>query len=82
MGSNNSQWRREQRREDALERQVECDKLTPQQRLDVLDKNLGPGLGAAKERMRLAILLDPSLHDSKSTRKKRSKGKKGRKRDR
>lgn len=82
MGRNNSQWRREQRREEALERQAECDKLIPQQRLDVLNKNLGPGLGAAKERRRLAILLDPSLDDNKSTRKRRHKGRKGKKRDR
>ena len=79
MGAKNSHHRREQRREDALERQVECDKLKPQQRLDLLDKNLGQGRGAVKERARMAALLDELTQPTRPTNKKRHKDRKGKK---
>jgi hypothetical protein len=44
---------REIRREEALERQVERDKLTPEQQLEVLDYRLGKDEGAMNERVRL-----------------------------
>jgi len=43
----------EQRRQEAQARQQAYQQLTPQQRLAALDKALGPGLGAKKERARL-----------------------------
>ena len=79
MGANNGRYRREQRRDDALERQADCDKLTPQQRIDLLDKNLGKGLGAVKERARMTSLLDELSQPTRSTNKKRHKDRKGKK---
>ena len=45
------------RRDDAEQRQVEYTKLTIQQRIDKLDKFLGKGIGAKRERARLNKLL-------------------------
>lgn len=41
------------RREEALERQKERDSRSAQQQLAFLDKRLGKGVGASKERKRL-----------------------------
>jgi hypothetical protein len=42
------------RRIDAEGRQEEWDKLTPQQQLSALDGRLGKGVGAEKQRARIA----------------------------
>lgn len=61
---------KERKREEAKARQVEWDKLTPQEQLATLDKQLGKGTGAKKQRARLQGLIDnPKL-------KNRKKGKK------
>ena len=41
------------RQEQALERQGAYDKLTDEQKIDLLDKKLGKGVGATKQRERL-----------------------------
>lgn len=50
---------RETLRVSALARKEAHDKLTPQQKLEKLDAKFGVGLGAARERARLAKLLQP-----------------------
>lgn len=45
------------KREAAEARQAESNKLSPQQRLARLDEQFGPGLGAKKERAKLAALV-------------------------
>ena len=60
MGRNNSCYRREQCREDAVARQQAYDKLSAQQRLDLIDARLGKGIGATRERARLALILQPT----------------------
>lgn len=57
--SRNQFLRAEQKRkhEEALARQQAAAALTPQQRLAKLDKKLGKGVGAAKERARLQKLI-------------------------
>jgi hypothetical protein len=44
----------EQRHKDAEIRNAKYRALSPQERLDALNKRLGPGVGAARERARLA----------------------------
>lgn len=46
-----------ERQLQAAIRQAEYDALTPQQKLDRIDERLGKGVGAAKERARLAKKL-------------------------
>ena len=65
MGSNNSRHRREQRREDANERLTVYDKLTVQRKIDALDRVLGQGQGATRQRARLGELLNPTSNDTK-----------------
>lgn len=48
---------RTQKNEEAKSRALETKDLTPQQRLDKLDKVLGVGLGAKKERAKLQSKL-------------------------
>lgn len=43
----------EQKRTSATKRQAEYDALTPQQKLDRLDRAFGKGVGAAKERAKV-----------------------------
>ncbi len=45
------------KREDAEARQAEYDKLTIQEKIARLDKKLGKGLGAKKERAKLNKLI-------------------------
>ena len=45
--------RKDQRREEAQERQEKHDALTPKQKLAKLDKKLGKNVGAVKERAKL-----------------------------
>lgn len=47
----------EKRRTEAKARQAVTDALTPQQRLANLDAKFGPGLGATKERAKLAEII-------------------------
>ncbi len=61
---------KEIRIEEALERQTERDKLTPDQQLKVLDARLGNDIGASKERLQL---MRQSVADNQKT---RTKGKK------
>ena len=49
---------REVRRKGALERQAERAARTPQQQLAKLDAMFGSGLGATKERAKLAKLIE------------------------
>lgn len=51
------------KRSEAAERQSEWAKLTPKQQLADLDRRLGAGVGAKKQRARLAEKLN---EDSKS----------------
>ncbi len=50
--------RRSLKRQQAEERQVAYAALTPKAKLAKLDDVLGPGQGAAKERKRLAALIE------------------------
>tara|TARA_R110002110_G_scaffold146045_1_gene335799 strand:+ start:269 stop:532 length:264 start_codon:yes stop_codon:yes gene_type:complete len=61
---------KEIRIEEALERQTEREKLTPDQQLKVLDGRLGKDTGASKERLRL---MRQVIADNQKT---RTKGKK------
>lgn len=45
------------RRDEANKRAEQRSQLTPQQQLDVLDKRLGVGVGAKKEREKLNKLI-------------------------
>lgn len=45
------------RREEAEERQEEYNNRTPKEQLDLLDKKLGEGKGAVKERIELLAKL-------------------------
>ena len=49
---------RQERREESLIRQEERNKRTSQQQLAHLDKVLGKGKGATKERARLAKMME------------------------
>ena len=87
MGRNNSCYRREQRREDAVARQQVHDKLSAQQRLDLIDVRLGKGVGATRERARLALILQPAEDsitkddpDKKSPKKREARKRRNKKR--
>ena len=45
--------REETRRIEAKERKQKYDKLTPSQKIELLDKKLGKGIGAKKQRAKL-----------------------------
>jgi hypothetical protein len=49
---------KETRKKEALERQADYDTLTPQQKVLKLNIKLGEGLGAVKQRRRLAFQLN------------------------
>ena len=49
---------RHERREEAKARQEERNQRTPQQQIQHLDKILGKGKGATKERARLAKMME------------------------
>lgn len=54
----NLEYRREARRNLAKERDAINATQTPKQRLEILDKRLGKGEGAVRERARIARLLN------------------------
>lgn len=58
MSRRNSHERRESRRTEAQERAEAVSKLSPSARLSRLDRALGEGVGAKKERARLTVLLE------------------------
>ena len=58
MSKNRSRSRRAELREEAEQRAAEREARTPQQQLQRLDKLLGEGVGAAKERARLSKLIE------------------------
>jgi len=49
-----------QRREDAAERQQKSDALTTEEKIQKLDMKFGVGIGAKKERARLALIIEKS----------------------
>lgn len=49
------------RQEEAKERQQYWEQLSPIQKLNALDLRLGVGIGAKKQRKRLAALLEQSV---------------------
>jgi hypothetical protein len=59
VGARNKVFRAEQqrRREEAGVRAAEYMQLTPQQKLERLDRRLGKGVGAVRERARIATVL-------------------------
>ena len=58
MPTNRSKQRRAELREEAQIRAEERNARTPMQQLKVLDKRLGEGAGAVKERAKLAKALE------------------------
>ena len=63
-GARKRKW--EIRREEAIERQEYWSNLTPQQQLVELDKRLGKGVGAVKQRFKIS-------HPPKPKNKKKKK---------
>lgn len=62
-------------REAAEERQAASAALSPQERLDRLDRKLGKGMGACKERARLQRLLEASQTKPETVVEAEAKGK-------
>lgn len=58
MNRGNFPGRKDEKRAGAKARQEAYDKLTPKQKLDLLDDKLGNGVGAKRQRRRLAKLLE------------------------
>lgn len=54
MSLKNNPQRKEQRRQEAEERNARWAKLSPQQKIAELDKTFGAGKGAAKVRAKIA----------------------------
>ena len=63
--------RQELRQSEALERQKVWGVMTPQQQLEDLDRRLGKGVGAIKQRARLQYAID--YPQSKTQKKGKSK---------
>lgn len=51
--------RRQERQQDAKRQQPAHDELSPSKKLAKLDRRFGPGLGAQKERAKLAKAMEP-----------------------
>jgi hypothetical protein len=73
---NNSESRREARKQAACQREQETSNLSINERLARLDARLGVGVGATKERARLATLKANQEADEKATQEKKQKNKK------
>lgn len=71
MTIRNSRQRREERVKAAQERQEAREKLTAREQLRELDKRLGKGVGAQKERARLNALIEAELEEKGRTRSKK-----------
>ena len=69
MSKNRGHKRREELREQAKVLQEARATRSPEQQLHLLDKRLGEGLGAAKERHRLQLMIDESKSSKKTTKK-------------
>lgn len=54
----NNSFGRKNKHTEALERAAARAKLTPQEQLAKLDKRLGKGVGARRERARLALMVN------------------------
>jgi len=66
--------KRAQKRKEARERQKASDKLSPKERLALLDSRLGEGQGATKERKKLQERIDnPNAFAGKVKNKKNKK---------
>ena len=63
----NKMKNKETRRKEAIERQAEYDTLTPQQKILALDIRLGGGVGAVKQRAKLALKAAEPLKTTKPT---------------
>jgi hypothetical protein len=57
---------KEEKQAEAAERDKYCASLSPQERLAGLDRRLGPGVGAKKERARLLAKLTPEVKQNKT----------------
>ena len=70
MGNiNRGRARREELRERAAQLAEERSRRSPQQQLSVLDRRLGEGVGAIKERRRLQQLIDSPPGPTKKEKK-------------
>jgi hypothetical protein len=58
MPKNHGKVNKERKRVEAQERQAAYDKLSTTEKIAQLDKTFGKGLGAGKQRRRLALLLE------------------------
>ena len=72
-GINRGQQRKAELRQVIEENAKERATRTPQQQLDLLDKRLGKGIGAMRERKHLQKLLVDSKKDKKDKKNKREK---------
>ena len=62
------------RQSEALERQKVWDNMTPQQKLSDLDRRLGEGVGAIKQRAKLKYIIEhPQTLNQKKRKSKKSK---------
>ena len=61
--------RHEKRAKEAVERQEAFGKLSPQQRLAILDSRLGAGVGAVRQRAKLAKMISAPV-EAKSRKSK------------
>ena len=72
--------RKDDRRRRATERQETRAKRTPQEQLRILDERFGEGKGAAKERARLAALIEAEERARRAEQeKKKGKAEEGKK---
>ena len=73
------QDRLETKAENVLKRQSARASRSPQQQINLLDKRLGKGKGAQRERARLQVMLDTPKFASKAEERRNKRQKKGKK---